>query len=784
MTTKLTTKILAAITLAFVMLLSSRPAGQADQIINGVFTPTPTNHKFAYLGVDDGWQERLEQIQGVRFLNAAGNVQEALQTMGNAGLNAVRVTVELGQFLTTTPLTGTGASNEALASGYNLDYGGVDLQVDIARRAKAAGMKVIVTIDMGYNIPGPGHDYGSASLYDHWQTDNYSQMLDDIKAETIRLLDPFLQAGIQPDIIVASDETDGGILGHSWDSMGTRTLGGTTNYTLQSLAATNVATGDNTVYPKFAGFMKEQINAAKGEVQSYFGNTATQTRYALHCKGGSTSWYYGRMFSNSPASESVATWNGQSVTVTAVTGASQINSLPVLADLVDVLGISYYFNTPTASTQAAYSAAFLNAGNNEAFPSFISDLESWGLASNLSSDGSTYASGIYQGEQAKKCLIMETDTGTYWSNDTGSGTISVAVEQQFINYCFQQFALPANDNLLLGAMWWEGEYGEFTTDHSFYPLNPGTYDHEASPVLATWGQYGRPSPNVAYSLNNTATAAYMTGGQYFGSWNFFQSLIPQTAQTFHVGYNSANDSYTYTNDREGGILGVWSSTQGTGAHIELTQSSTPPANYQEWDFVSNSSGSNQLINVATGLAMDNQGSPLQTMPSSSATQQWTLSPLPHYNIVNVANGLILDSGLGNLYAGQYASLQSRTNNSTVSQQWSFISDYNQNLSANTYYRIVSYHILNTNSNLPLLLSPYNNSTIVNDHIEQTVLNTSNGIQAGQEWSFTSVQVNGQTAYRIVNRNSGLALDESNGNVIQATPNNSSQTQLWQFVYSD
>ena len=81
-----------------------------------------------------------------------------------------------------------------------LDIGCIDVAVYTAALAVERSMKVVLTINLGADIPVAYQQY------------NYSQMLTVIDAEVRRQLDPFLQAGIQPDIILFENEQSAGFL--------------------------------------------------------------------------------------------------------------------------------------------------------------------------------------------------------------------------------------------------------------------------------------------------------------------------------------------------------------------------------------------------------------------------------------------------------------------------------------------------------------------------------------------------------------------------------------------
>jgi hypothetical protein len=68
-------------------------------------------------------------------------------------------------------------------------------QVELAREGKAMNMQLIHTINLGAEIP------------QGWEGYSYVQMLGAIEGEVARQLNPFLAAGLQPDISTSLEDT-------------------------------------------------------------------------------------------------------------------------------------------------------------------------------------------------------------------------------------------------------------------------------------------------------------------------------------------------------------------------------------------------------------------------------------------------------------------------------------------------------------------------------------------------------------------------------------------------
>ena len=232
-----------------------------------------------WAGATIGCLPRLEAIPGRVFYDYDGKtVKDPVQTFGDAGLNAFRLETTRGQCLGPTQFVNNGStlSEELL---FELDWGCIDLQVKMAQRAKAAGMvRFELTINQGFNIP--------AEL----ENATYAQMIDDIKAETKRQLQPFLDVQIVPDVILFENEGSDGFLftesnGHTRGSDDGKA---STEKVDQELCG-QIPTGNMNSYPQYAGYLKAEINACN-EAISAAGFFIDTMRYGLHSHNQYVQW--------------------------------------------------------------------------------------------------------------------------------------------------------------------------------------------------------------------------------------------------------------------------------------------------------------------------------------------------------------------------------------------------------------------------------------------------------------------------------------------------------------
>jgi len=236
-----------------------------------------------WAGATIGNLPRLEAIPGRVFYNFDGKtVKDPVQTLGDAGVNAFRLVTSRGQCLGPSHFVNNGSTlgDELL---FELDWGCIDLQVKMAQRARAPGLKRFqLTINQGFAIPKELESF------------NYAHMVDNIKSEAKRQLQPFLDVGIVPDIILLENEgTDGFLMieestGHYRGFNDGKESADKVN---QELCG-HIPTGKMNSYPQYSGYLKTEINACN-EAISAAGFLTDTTRYGLHSHGQFVQWKEG-----------------------------------------------------------------------------------------------------------------------------------------------------------------------------------------------------------------------------------------------------------------------------------------------------------------------------------------------------------------------------------------------------------------------------------------------------------------------------------------------------------
>ncbi|BDI28257.1 hypothetical protein CCAX7_003080 [Capsulimonas corticalis] len=735
----------AAVLLALIALPAARAVAQD-------FNPAPTTRKFPYVGGDYGWQERFERIPSRQFLDFNGQPTDAVRLMGNCGLNAVRVFVSYGQAFTTPSVDNTNVNQRERS--YGLDYGGVDLQVDAARRARANGQKVILTITLGQSKDVAGNE--GQFIPDSWLNDTYTQTLTAIDTAVRQMLDPFLYAGIQPDIIIIGNEDEAGqlfeVVGPN-NTEAERDQANTNPYD-------NTATGIYRIWPKCTGYWKQEILSAKDEITKAGYDNST-TRFSVHTtsNGWRARGLFDEIFNNAHADaeqtyyDPVTSAKGSAMTII----PDNIRNTN-LRDILDILGFSYYPTTPTDGAQANYDAQ-LNGSNGGM--DFTDDMAYF---NTIIPNYGRYASGPFQGQYKKQALVVE-----YATAGGGSAAFSLSRQNAFTTYFFNKCA---QYEWMDGAMWWEPTYansnflGGFGSLFRVGAFNATLNEYPTfSPIstLKTWGSFAASDPKSQYLLTNRGGGSILDVYQhssYGGAWTQMAGATstPTLSPLWQI-LSNADGTFRVVNGNTGQALKSWSST--AADHITPWTLDNPIGTNEEWSLTPTGDGYQFFASASSGQALDVAGGWGVQNPKNAAsqTQQWQVTPIPKFRLVNRAGG-IMDVYQQSKWGGSWGQIAAADNVSfSVSQEWRLISD------DNGYYRIV-------NANTGYVLQT--GTSTVGDPAYQWP--AASPITTNQEWSET-VLTGGYVHF--VNRNTGLALDvNTQGFTVQNTVSASSQTQQW------
>ena len=414
---------------------------------------------------------RAEAIPNRTFYAGDGvTIQDPFDALAEAGLNAVRV--ETYRNLSSQPTTAFNNSGAVLNRELNslLDIGNIDIAVLTAGLAKERNMKVVLTINMGADIPTA------------WQQFNYSQMLGAIDGEVRRQLVPFLQARIQPDIILFENENSVGFLytvtlpdGEEYDR-GTGSSASVSATQLEQELCGILPTGHNNFYPQIAGYYKQQILSCQDAI-SEAGFDPASTRYGLHSQQKYIDWKQSIVYNDTnPDLELAVSVNGTNCSFEGVILQNILNLRA--ADLLDIMGFSSY-PSPTRPTNVS-STALLNA-------TFSAVRQTLSLTDSVVSRYGLYTSGPFAGQYQKQALAVEYASEFSYPDE-------LEYQQQHTQLYFQTLQTRP---YFLGALWWEPTwaYNNFDGGNAslYHKWSSGAYGTNEAPTstLAYWGSFAR-----------------------------------------------------------------------------------------------------------------------------------------------------------------------------------------------------------------------------------------------------------------------------------------------------
>jgi len=219
------------------------------------FDPAPTTRRFAVVGADISMQERAEAVPGRRYLDFNGKAADAIRFMAENGFNAGRV----GDYYVVSPT----ASAPDNSPGINerertfkmafADNDGLDRQIRIAKRLRASGQKVIFTINFG-------RGNSNEEIPREWVDLTYAQLITEMEEKTRFEIGQFLDAGIQPEIVIVGNEAQNGMLIQE---------AGAPIRNVTDDPNSLVASGLSRNYPKFAGVFKAPILTMEWVLRSW-----------------------------------------------------------------------------------------------------------------------------------------------------------------------------------------------------------------------------------------------------------------------------------------------------------------------------------------------------------------------------------------------------------------------------------------------------------------------------------------------------------------------------------
>lgn len=465
----------ATVALGALWLANSHPTQAQD------FNPAPTSRRFMIAGGCIAQLERFESIPGRRYLDFSGKPTDPVAFLARNGFNAGRVGDYFIYSLKAPRPDNSGDVNNR-ERNFRLDKDGLDRQVRTAKRLQATGQKVVLTLHFGADGPVDNwHEY----VPDAWKDLTYAEVCSEIEKKTRIYLGAFLDAGIQPDIIVVGNESNSGMVYQYLGRDGKMHIRDTKTHPNDSTAG-----GDIRNYPKFAGFFKAAILSAKATLRKRR-LPVEKTLFSVHAASdpGVIAWMFGNVFGSDEEALGHKRADRDQYFYYGDRRGPLMTSIPAhirnvnLRDVVDIMGGSFYPHHPESETQAAYDKAMTPLTRQ--LDAIRARLESYGK----------YTSGPYAGQWKKRFLVVEfgTDTDEYFS------PASAKRQSRFLTHFWNSLAKYP---WTVGAMWWEPTYCNnnwfadkgslYRRDPDFVPKSVTDTVGECRPLsgLATWGKFG------------------------------------------------------------------------------------------------------------------------------------------------------------------------------------------------------------------------------------------------------------------------------------------------------
>ncbi|KAL8734872.1 MAG: hypothetical protein Q9166_001224 [cf. Caloplaca sp. 2 TL-2023] len=218
-------------------------------------------------------------LPGRTFYDSDGKtVKDPIETLADAGINAIRVETFRGDCLGPEP-SKTTASPLDDEDDFELDFGCVNVKVKIAKQAIALRMRMQLTINQGPNIPKGVEKF------------SYGEMLQEVQKEAKRQLQPFLDANIVPEIILLQNEVTDDFLFHEEATGHNRAQndGKVNEDVVNQEKCGQIPTGKMDSYPQLAGYYKAEVIACNEAIKTA-GRPVDTVRYGLHSHGQYVQW--------------------------------------------------------------------------------------------------------------------------------------------------------------------------------------------------------------------------------------------------------------------------------------------------------------------------------------------------------------------------------------------------------------------------------------------------------------------------------------------------------------
>ena len=418
-------------------------------------------------GAAAGTTLRTEAIPGRTYYGFDGvTVTDPFDVFQASGLNAMRVETALSQCTGPTPPFNNSGDVRLRELNFALDFGCIDLQVRTAALAKSRNMKIILTVNFGTDIPAA------------WTNYSYKQMLQAIDIEVRRQIAPFLEAAIQPDIILLENEGTSGFLFNVILPDGTKYARG--SGAVPSVPASQVQqersgqlpTGLIVSYPQLAGYYKQEILSLCSAMQQA-GFQPAATRFGLHSHVQYIDFKQSIVYSKDPDNERSVLDDGIRYNFSGIIPDGILNLRA--SDVLDIMGFSSY---PLPGTPTEPSSPSSQEATFDRLHKTLS------LMDQVAQRYGKFGSGPYAGQFVKQGLAVEYASKFAFPDQ-------IPYQQQHTALYFKSLqAYP----WVLGALWWEPTYcvsnfegGRASLYHVLYVGNQSNAAPTAT--MVTWGSF-------------------------------------------------------------------------------------------------------------------------------------------------------------------------------------------------------------------------------------------------------------------------------------------------------
>ncbi|KAI9718432.1 MAG: hypothetical protein M1812_004153 [Candelaria pacifica] len=371
---------------------------------------------------------RMTQIEGRTIYDYDGKtVKDPYVILAESKFNAFRLETFPTYSVEEQPVDHTNEDSKEL--NFQLDWGSLATQTKAARKIIDAGLKKFqLTINMGTKIPADWADY------------SYVQMIDAIKKETKRQLQPFLDAKILPDIILFENEGSWGMLYEDADghSRGNKDDGKSTDQVNDELCGRR-PTGTVGAYPQLAGYYKAEAQACT-EAITAAGLDISKVRYGLHSHVQYIDFKQSAVYNtDDPDFEKTnKDTTGKSCDYKGIIPDDLLNASA--ADMLDIMGFSAYPDPMTPTDMKDDTSLYATFGRlNKTLELMNVVVERYGR----------YENGPFKGQYKKQALGVEYATNF---GKTDDGVIARSRHTQMM------WDIVKPQEFFLGMLWYEPWY--------------------------------------------------------------------------------------------------------------------------------------------------------------------------------------------------------------------------------------------------------------------------------------------------------------------------------------